>query len=93
MTNPIHTFHHHRYRTPYFVAKIQVATATKALDAMKVLDKSINDLNALRGNIGVNQNRLSYAAANLSTTAENITATVKTPCHPQRGFCWRTENH
>jgi len=76
------SFHHHRYRTPYFVAKIQVATATKAQDAMKVLDKSINDFNALRRNIGANQNRLSYAAADLSTTAENITTTAKTPCHP-----------
>ncbi len=49
-------------------------TATQAQDAMKVIDKAINDVSAIRGGIGANQNRLGYAAANLATTLENVTA-------------------
>jgi flagellin len=49
-------------------------TSAHALDAMQVIDKAIGDISAFRGDIGANQNRLSYAGANLATTVENITA-------------------
>jgi len=51
-----------------------LTSATNAQDAMTVINQAIDDVNAIRGSIGANQNRLSYAAANLSTTVENITA-------------------
>ena len=51
-----------------------VSTATNAQDAMKVIDKAIDDVNAIRGTIGANQNRMSYAASNLASTVENLTA-------------------
>jgi len=51
-----------------------LSSATNAQDAMTVINEAIDDVNAIRSSIGANQNRLSYAAANLSTTVENITA-------------------
>ena len=51
-----------------------LSSAINAQDAMTVINQAIDDVNAIRGSIGANQNRLSYAAANLSTTVENITA-------------------
>ncbi len=51
-----------------------LASSATAQDAMTIINQAIDDINAIRGNIGANQNRLSYAAANLSTTVENITA-------------------
>ena len=51
-----------------------LSSATNAQDAMTVINEAIDDVNGIRGSIGANQNRLSYAAANLSTTVENITA-------------------
>jgi len=51
-----------------------LSTASCAQEAMQVLDKAIGDVSTLRGNIGADQNCLSYEAANLSTTVENITA-------------------
>jgi flagellin len=51
-----------------------LSTAANAQDALQVIDKAISDVSAFRGEIGANQNRFSYAAANLATTVENITA-------------------
>jgi flagellin len=51
-----------------------LSSAANAQDAMTIINQAIDDVNAIRGSIGANQNRLSYAAANLSTTVENITA-------------------
>lgn len=51
-----------------------LTSASNAQDSMTVINQAIDDINAIRGSIGANQNRLSYAAANLSTTVENITA-------------------
>ena len=51
-----------------------LSTAANAQDAMTAINQAIDDVNAIRGSIGANQNRLSYAAASLSTTVENITA-------------------
>ena len=56
------------------LAATALLTASGAQDAMKVIDKAINDVSGIRGSIGANQNRLGYAAANLSTTLENVTA-------------------
>ena len=59
-------------------ARADTAEASAQLAAiveqLALIDKAIDDVSTLRGNIGANQNRLSYAAANLSTTVENITA-------------------
>ncbi len=49
-------------------------SAGNAQDALTAIDKAISDVSALRGGIGADQNRLSYASANLSTKVENITA-------------------
>jgi flagellin len=51
-----------------------LSTAANAQDALQVIDKAISDVSAFRGEIGADQNRFSYAAANLATTVENITA-------------------
>jgi flagellin len=51
-----------------------LTSAANAQDAMTAINQAIDDINAIRGGIGANQNRLSYAAASLSTTVENITA-------------------
>jgi flagellin len=52
----------------------QLLDATDALAFLGTVDSSIADLNLVRGDIGAIQNRLSYAAANLATTIENVTA-------------------
>ena len=44
------------------------------LGALDTIDTAMNTLNSSRGNLGAVQNRLSYAAANLSTTIENVQA-------------------
>jgi flagellin len=52
----------------------QLLDATDALAFLGTVDSAIADLNLVRGDIGAIQNRLSYAAANLATTIENVTA-------------------
>lgn len=54
--------------------KDQLLTADDAQAFMTTIDNAISTLNSRRGNIGAAQNRLSYAAANLSVTIENYTA-------------------
>jgi flagellin len=51
-----------------------LSSAANAQDALQVIDKAISDVNSLRGSVGADQNRFSYAAANLATTVENVTA-------------------
>lgn len=52
----------------------QLKTAADAQTFMDTVDDAIADLNAVRGDIGAAQNRLTYAAANLATTIENTQA-------------------
>ncbi|MFH2043931.1 MAG: flagellin [Pseudomonadota bacterium] len=52
----------------------QLSTAANAKTFMATLDTAIGTLSSTRGDIGAAQNRLSYAAANLSTTIENTQA-------------------
>jgi len=60
--------------TGYAVSGIDLSTATGAQKALDTVDFAITDLANVRGDIGAAQNRLNYAAANLSTTIENVTA-------------------
>ncbi|MBN1626770.1 MAG: flagellin [Deltaproteobacteria bacterium] len=52
----------------------QMLTAADAQSFLDSIDNAINTLNDARGGIGAIQNRLGYAAANLSTTIENVQA-------------------
>jgi flagellin len=52
----------------------QLSNATTAQAFLDTVDAAIDTLNNRRGDIGASQNRLSYAAANLSVTIENVTA-------------------
>jgi flagellin len=52
----------------------QMLSAGDAQSFMATIDTAISTLNNTRGDIGAAQNRLSYAAANLSTTIENTQA-------------------
>jgi flagellin len=52
----------------------QLDSASEAQTFLNTIDSAINTLNGRRGDIGASQNRLSYAAANLSVTVENVTA-------------------
>jgi len=56
------------------LANDDISTSAKAYDALSVIDAAIGTLAGSRGDIGAYQNRLSYAASNLSITAENFTA-------------------
>ncbi|MCK4467475.1 MAG: hypothetical protein KAU60_03905, partial [Desulfobacterales bacterium] len=56
------------------VNSISLANASDAQSALDTIDSAINSLATIRGNVGAAQNRLSYAAANLSTTIENVQA-------------------
>jgi len=49
-------------------------TATEAQSMLTTIDSAISTLASRRGDIGAYMNRLSYAAANLSTTVENVQA-------------------
>jgi flagellin len=52
----------------------QLLNALSAQGFMATVDTAISTLNAVRGEIGAAQNRLTYAAANLATTIENVQA-------------------
>jgi flagellin len=52
----------------------QLDDATEAQAFLTTIDSAIDTLNDRRGQIGASQNRLNYAAANLSATIENVTA-------------------
>ena len=53
---------------------IDVSTQSAASDAITTLNTAINDVSAERANLGSIQNRLDHTINNLSTTAENMTA-------------------
>lgn len=56
------------------LADIDVSSATKAQDAIGVIDKAINDVTNLRGDLGAfQQNTLTSTSNNLRTTLENTT--------------------
>ena len=52
----------------------QMLSATNSQSFLTTIDSAIDKLNNARGGIGAIQNRLGYAAANLSTTIENVQA-------------------
>lgn len=52
----------------------QLLSATNAQTFLTSIDSAISTLNSTRGDIGAAQNRMGYAAANLASTIENITA-------------------
>jgi flagellin len=56
------------------ISSDQMLTASNAQSFMASIDSAIDTLNNARGGIGAIQNRLGYAAANLSTTIENVQA-------------------
>ena len=56
------------------VASGDIATSALAYAALATVDSAIDTLAASRGDIGAYQNRMSYAATNLSITEENFTA-------------------
>ena len=53
---------------------IDLTTAANAQSALGYIDDAISDLSKVQGDIGAYQNRLGYAAANLATTIENMSA-------------------
>jgi flagellin len=56
------------------ISGIDMTTASGAQSALDTVDYAIADLAKIRGDIGAAQNRLGYAAANLATTIENVSA-------------------
>ncbi len=60
------------------IESVDLNTATSAQNALDSIDAAISSLNSARGNIGAFMNRLSYAAANLSSTIENVSAAEST---------------
>jgi flagellin len=56
------------------VSTIDLSSATAAKTALTTVNDAISDLATIRGDIGAAQNRLTYSAANLATTIENVTA-------------------
>jgi flagellin len=53
---------------------IDLSTASGAQAALNSIDSAISTLAGSRGDIGAYMNRLSYAAANLTSTIENVQA-------------------
>lgn len=56
------------------LTKGQLDTAAEAQDFLTTIDTAIGSLSDVRGDIGAYMNRLGYAAANLASTIENVTA-------------------
>jgi flagellin len=56
------------------VASASVATRTSAAQAIKSVDKAINQVSQQRANLGAVQNRLEYKISNLNTSGENLTS-------------------
>jgi flagellin len=53
---------------------IAISTASGAQSAITVLDLAINDVDAIRGDLGAVQNRFESTIANLNNVAENLSA-------------------
>jgi len=60
--------------TTYNVAAIQINTQANAEAAILTIDAALNDVNAIRAQIGAVQNRLEFTVANLEIAAENMSA-------------------
>ena len=56
------------------VVNLDLSSAAGAQAALTTIDSAIDSLSTLRGSIGGYMNRLGYAAANLSSTIENLQA-------------------
>ncbi len=56
------------------IANNDINTSANAYSALSTIDAAIATLAGSRGDIGAYQNRLTYASANLTITAENFTA-------------------
>jgi flagellin len=53
---------------------LDISDATKATDAIKVIDEAIKKVSTERSKLGAYQNRLEHTINNLGTSAENLTA-------------------
>jgi flagellin len=53
---------------------INITTQAGAQAALSVIDNAINQLSTERANVGAYQNRLQFAATDVQTTAQNLTA-------------------
>ncbi|MEK4875944.1 flagellin [Bacillus sp. FSL W8-0102] len=53
---------------------LDVSSAAKATDAVKVIDEAIKKVSSERSKLGSYQNRLEHTINNLSTSSENLTA-------------------
>jgi flagellin len=53
---------------------LDLTTAANAQGALDLVDTAISTLTGTRGDIGAAMNRLTYAAANLTSTIENVQA-------------------
>jgi len=60
--------------TDLSISKDQLDSASEAQTFIDTINTAISTLAGARGDIGANMNRLSYAAANLSATIENVQA-------------------
>ena len=56
------------------VSDVDVTTATDANSALAVLDKAIEKVDSIRGDLGAVQNRFEATMANLENVAENLSA-------------------
>ncbi len=56
------------------INSLDLSTTANAQQAINLIDTAISTLAGSRGTVGAYQNRLSYAAANLSTITENMQA-------------------
>ena len=56
------------------VASGDIADSATAYSKLSDIDNAISELSGLRGDVGAYQNRMGYAAANISITLENFTA-------------------
>ena len=56
------------------LANTDITSATNADAASAAISNAVDTLNTSRANVGASQNRLEFAAANLSTATENAEA-------------------
>jgi flagellin len=56
------------------ITDINLASAGSAQSALDYIDDAVSDLSTIQGDVGAYQNRLGYAAANVSSLIENIQA-------------------
>ncbi|MBU1382016.1 flagellin FliC, partial [Myxococcota bacterium] len=56
------------------VSALSVSTATKALNAISMIDDAIGDISTQRSKLGSVQNRLQVATSNLASYRENLSA-------------------